>query len=265
MPEADIVQPTIPPAWAERLGDYAWLPQTIGRSDAAVFRLEAGGRPILFAKAEAIRPLAELPGEIARLGWLATRGVACPRVLGTHEHAGWHWLLMSALPGPDLASAADMPPARRVEIAAGALRRLHGLDTADCPFDHRLDHRLAAARARMAAGLVDETDFDDERLGRPLPDLYRQLIADRPPSEMLVVTHGDACLPNLIAGETGFAGFIDCGRLGLADRYQDLALASWSITYNLGAAWVAPFFGHYGLPEPDPARLAYYRLLDEFF
>ncbi|QCI63587.1 aminoglycoside 3'-phosphotransferase [Phreatobacter stygius] len=158
------------------------------------------------------------------------------------------------------ASRAQLFPPRttgHVPIALFRLRR-H-------VFDHRLDHRLAAARARMAAGLVDETDFDDERLGRPLPDLYRQLIADRPPSEMLVVTHGDACLPNLIAGETGFAGFIDCGRLGLADRYQDLALASWSITYNLGAAWVAPFFGHYGLPEPDPARLAYYRLLDEFF
>ncbi|MBN8938631.1 MAG: APH(3')-II family aminoglycoside O-phosphotransferase [Rhizobiales bacterium] len=265
MPETDTLPPHPPPAWAERLRGYAWLPQTIGCSGAGVFRLEAEGRPALFAKVETIAPLAELPGEIARLRWLGAQGIACPHVLADDHHAGSHWLLMSAVPGRDLASSPELPPERRVAIAAEALRRLHGLDAARCPFDHRLDLRLAAAQARLTAGLVDETDFDDEREGMTAAGLYRQLLADKPRAEALVVTHGDACLPNLMADSHDFTGFIDCGRLGLADRYQDLALAAWSITHNLGEAWVTPFLRHYGLAEPDQARLAYYRLLDEFF
>lgn len=61
-----------------------------------------------------------------------------------------------------------------------------------------------------------------------------------------------------------FTGFIDCGRLGVSDRFQDLALAARSIERNLGADWVAPFFREYGV-EPDERRMAFYRFLDNFF
>ncbi|EEQ96518.1 Aminoglycoside 3'-phosphotransferase [Brucella intermedia LMG 3301] len=95
--------------------------------------------------------------------------------------------------------------------------------------------------------------------------VFEELLRLKPQSEDIVVTHGDACLPNFIADKDAFTGFIDCGRLGLADRHQDLALACWSIRYNLGEEWVAPFLATYGGPAIEEAKISYYRLLDEFF
>lgn len=256
--------PELPRAWAADLSGYACRPQTIGCSEAAVFRLEAKGRPTLFVKAEPVGPLCELPDEIARLRWLAGQDVACPRVLAEAEEAQRRWVLMSAVDGRDLASSPDLAPERIVAIVAEALRGLHALDAHACPFDHRLEGRIALARARMEAGLVDEADFDEERLGRSAADVFEDVLAIRPDGEDLVVTHGDACLPNLLAQAGRFTGFVDCGRLGVADRHQDLALASWSIRHNLGDDWVEPFLRCYG-GAVDPDRLAFYRLLDEFF
>lgn len=254
----------VPSAWKTDLTRYTWSTQTIGRSDAAVFRLEAGDRPPLFVKTEAATPFSELPAEAARLRWLGTNGIACPRVLGEVCDNERNWLLMTAIPGQDLASSSDLEPAQIVEIVADALRALHRLDVASCPFDRRLDRTIAEAGARTKAGIVDEADFDEARLGRAVQDVFGDLLQRRPDAEDLVVVHGDASLPNLLADARQFTGFIDCSRLGIADRHVDLAIASWSVQYNLGEAWVEPFLRHYGATT-DPERMDYYLLLDEFF
>lgn len=256
--------PLIPPAsWRARLSGYAWNRQTTGGSDAAVFRLQAPGQPTLFAKTEATGPLSELDGEIARLRWLSASGLPCPLVLDAMECADHGWALLSAVPGENLLECGMLPEAA-VRVMADALLSLHRLPVASCPFDHRADTRIAAARRRLEAGLVDAEDFDEERRGQTPAAVFAQLLASRPEHEDLVVAHGDACLPNLLAEAGRFSGFIDCGRLGVADRHQDLALAARDIATEFGPRWVAPFFERYGTP-PDPRRLAFYQLLDEFF
>ncbi|WP_246704460.1 APH(3') family aminoglycoside O-phosphotransferase [Rhizobium sp. P32RR-XVIII] len=255
----------MPPAIAAHLSGYRPLRDAMGRSAANVFRLEADGRTPLYLKVEKAGPFPELSDEAARLGWLKSMGLACPDVVAQTADGARNWLLMTALPGCDLASNSAFSPLKRVEITAAALVELHRLDVGLCSFDHRLERRIAAAKARMEAGVVDETDFDAVRMGRSAAALFTDLENMRPGSEDLVVTHGDACLPNFIALNGGFSGYIDSSRLGVADRYQDIALACRSIQFNLGAALVRPFLDAYGMADIDPARLDYYQLLDEFF
>jgi aminoglycoside 3'-phosphotransferase-2 len=260
----DEIRQLLPASWRRNLVAYDFVPRTIGRSDALVFRLQGNRRPSLFLKTERLHPLAELPGEVARLRWLRRVGQPCPDVIDTATSDGRGWLMMSAVPGHDLASSPDLPAGDRVRVVAQALRDLHAIPASRCPFDHRRAQRVALALRRLDAGLVDFDDFDEANLGMSAAALIERLHAGFSVEEECVVTHGDAYLPNLVADGARFTGFVDCGRLGLSDRHQDLALAAYSIGRTLGAEWVVPFFAHYGGPI-DPKRLAFYRLLDECF
>lgn len=255
----------LPRAWQEALADARIERQSIGASRADVARVHRPGLADAFVKSEVIDVFSELGDEIARLRWMQAQGQPVPTVIATAEEAGRRWLLMSALPGRDLASSPELAPQQLVELLAGALRALHVVPVLACPFDQRLALRLRAAQARVEAGRVDADDFDDERLGQTPQQVFAELCATQPDHEDLVVSHGDACLPNLMVVERRFSGFIDCGRLGVADRYQDLALAARSLVHNFGdTRWVAPLFQRYGVVA-DERRLAFYRLLDEFF
>jgi aminoglycoside 3'-phosphotransferase-2 len=235
---------------------------TLGKSGAAVWRIDDGPQP-MFLKTEQLHPLSEMPGEAARLEWLAGTSLPAPKLLDHFEQDGTYWLLMTALPGHDLTHAVDRPQ-EVVETLATALRQIHAIDPSTCPFDHRLDARLANGAANVAAGIVDETDFDTAHEGWTAGAVLDWLRANRPPTGNHVVTHGDVSLPNLMAANGAFSGFIDCGRLGVADPWQDLAIACRSLTYNCGPEHVAPFLDAYGA-EWDEERNRFYNALDELF
>ncbi|XDY82288.1 APH(3') family aminoglycoside O-phosphotransferase [Stenotrophomonas rhizophila] len=240
--------------WHQRLAGCRIEAQAIGASRADVFRAHGGDGPDVFLKREpADDPFGELQDEVARLRWLQGQGVEAAQVLDTHDDANGRWLLMRAVPGRDLASSPDLAPLQVVHLMADALQALHRLPTDRCPFDHRLPHRLAAARARMGAGVVDAEDFDDARAGQTVQQVFAALLTSVPTRADLVVTHGDACLPNLMAAQGRFTGFIDCGRLGVADRHQDLALAARSIASNLGDSGLRP-----SLRATAPCRIPRY-------
>ncbi|HEU4747148.1 MAG TPA: phosphotransferase [Gemmatimonadaceae bacterium] len=88
----------------------------------------------------------------------------------------------------------------------------------------------------------------------------RKLIVTRPVMEDLVVCHGDYCVPNILFRRSALVGFVDLGELGTADRWWDLAVATWSLTWNFGPGYETIFLESYGV-DPDEDRCQYYRLL----
>jgi aminoglycoside phosphotransferase len=154
-----------------------------------------------------------------------------------------------------------------IRLLARGLHMVHSIDIADCPFNQRLDRQFELVEQRTYAGLVDEDDFDAERRGKRAGDLLEELKRTRPTSEDLVFTHGDFCLPNVIINpqQTEMSGLIDWGRGGIADRYQDIALAARSLAHNFSSQWIPLLLEEYGLTTPDQEKLRFYQLLDEFF
>jgi len=88
-----------------------------------------------------------------------------------------------------------------------------------------------------------------------------EVLAAPPPVDELVVCHGDSCAPNTLITDDGcWSGHVDLGDLGIADRWADLAVATWSTTWNYGPGWQTPLLNAYGI-APDADRTRYYRLL----
>jgi aminoglycoside 3'-phosphotransferase-2 len=264
----------LPPPLAADLGKHSRVEIGIGESDSAVIRFERTGNTAVYLKS---RPFGAIPAErplfdeAERMGWMHAVGLPVPAVLQYHEWKGREYLLLTAVPGTDAATTRnpDQYDAMVTALAAG-LRALHATNISACPFDQSRRTRVAAAEARVRAGVVDEADFDGERQGQSASQLYADLVANPPATEDRVFTHGDYCLPNVIlsedaTGKFNVSGFVDCGNAGIADRYQDLALCARSVAGNLGPDLVPALFARYGLDRVDESKLRYYQLLDEFF
>ncbi len=253
---------TLPVPLRRVLPAARWERVRTGESGAGVWK---SGRYVVKVQARGGWPVSTLQQERERLRWLSGR-VPVPRVVGYEVAGGHEYLAMTRIPGLD-ASDPDvlLHPERLVSLLARALRELHALPVRECPFNMSLPVTLARARERVAAGVVDEADFDEERRGHTAVGVFNELVRTRPQAEDLVVTHGDACLPNFIVNGEYIDGLIDVGRAGLADRHADLALTHRSLTRNLGAGHAEQFLDLYGRGRLDPHRLAYYRLLDELF
>ncbi|HUJ23353.1 MAG TPA: APH(3') family aminoglycoside O-phosphotransferase [Bryobacteraceae bacterium] len=236
-----------------------------GCSGASVMRFDEHGAPRFFLKTSVETDSVELVREAERLVWLENR-LPVPRVIACISDDVRKYLLTETLPGTDASHEEWLAqPATLLSKLADGLRLIHSISHHGCPFDRRLPQVLSEAAARIQAKLVDETDFDGARQGRSAESLWEELNRTIPPSEDLAFTHGDFCLPNIIVLPDGGLGFVDLGRSGVADRYQDVALAVRSAHENLGAHWAAQLLRDYGIPEPDERKIAFYQLLDEFF
>jgi aminoglycoside phosphotransferase len=243
-----------------------------GRPVRAVWRNMLGGLTFQIGLGEARQFIKWTPhgsgidvaAEVVRLGW-AARFTVVPRVLDEGADETGSWMVTGGLPGR---SAVDdhckRDPGTAVRAIGAGLRALHDvLPVADCPFDWSAELRSARVRSRAAAGRVDPAAWRPEIRQVGTVERALDVLADIPPVDELVVCHGDACAPNTLVGDDGTCtGHVDLGALGVADRWADLAIATWSTQWNYGPGWEEPLLEAYGV-RADPERIMYYRLLWE--
>ncbi len=277
------MKPDLPEALENILEGFSFEPVTVGMSCAGVWRCT--GTPSSTHKPDPEKTLSQTvflkiasvsddpdPGhsvraEAEKLEWMRSRGLSVPAVIRFLEHDGLEYLISSALPGRDASSdwALDEVP-RVVDSLADGLRLLHSTPIEDCPFDQRLEVKIRQARERVQKGLIDLDDLDEERIGYTAEKLLEELLERKPVSEDPVFCQGDSCAPNAILDGSS-VGFVDVGRAGIADRWQDLALMARSLESDMNPqfnGYSTRFLERYGV-KPDLEKLAFYRLLDEFF
>jgi kanamycin kinase len=203
----------------------------------------------------------DLNGEVARLGWAADY-TPVPRVLAAGADEFGSWIVTAPLAGESAVSLRWKADPHRAVMAIGrGLRAMHDVLPVDgCPFSWSAADRYDDARRRAAAGLIDPASWHESNRHVGLPAAVA-VLADAPPIDRLVVCHGDACAPNTLIDEAGeWSGHVDLGSLGVADRWADLAVATWSTEWNYGPGWEGVLLAAYGV-DADPARTAFYRLL----
>ncbi|MBO0607535.1 aminoglycoside 3'-phosphotransferase [Myceligenerans salitolerans] len=188
--------------------------------------------------------VATVSEEAERLRWAAAR-TPVPRVLEHGRDDDGEWLVTEAI---GARSAVDprwlAAPETAVRAIGLALRALHdALPVADCPWTWSVEERVARVVPAKAG-----------------PDMLARL-ADAPDVVGPVVCHGDACAPNTLLHDDGtWAAHVDLGRLGVADPWADLSIAALSTVWNYGPGHEHLVYEAYGI-DPDPDRIAYYRLL----
>ncbi|MFJ2113867.1 aminoglycoside 3'-phosphotransferase [Streptomyces sp. NPDC087850] len=234
----------VPAPVAAVAGDRPLLPVWQNESGGLTFQIGTGAER-LFAKWAPAGSGPDLAAEAARLRW-AGPFTAVPRVRehGTDEDGAW--LVTYGLPGDSAVSPRWKADPRTAVRALGVgLRALHErLPVTGCPFGWSVDDRLEQAR----------------RAGIEVP---AGLASAAPPVDRPVVCHGDPCAPNTLLHEDGsWAAHVDMGSLGVADRWADLAVATWSTGWNYGPGWEDTLLDAYGI-APDPERIGYYRRLWE--
>jgi kanamycin kinase len=173
--------------------------------------------------------------EFARLRWVSAF-VNAPRPIDHGvDGTGNRWLRTVGIPATSavLDGWRDHPDVVVPELGR-ALRRFHDLvPVGECRWEYSVDGRLAATSV-LPPQLAEHPTMD------------------------AVVCHGDACNPNFLLDQTGHCvGYVDLGRLGVGDRWADLAPALLSLGWNFGEGWEPAFLDGYGI-ERDAAKQEFY-------
>lgn len=251
------------------IGDRAYTVDTVGMSGSQVICFED-----MVLKMQPRDEEAE--HELQMMSWLADR-LPVPKIICAETKDDTSYLLMSRLGGSMACSSEFLEnPKLLVRLLAEGLQMLWKADAASCPLQHSIDEKLMLAEKRVLQNLCNIEDAEPDTYGDGGFASPRDLLGwlkQNKPSEELVFSHGDFCLPNVFLKRHTIGGFIDLGRSGVGGRYQDIALCYRSLKHNYDGRYGGKKYPGFH-PDllfdelsivPDWGLIEYYILLDELF
>lgn len=218
----------------------------------------------------------EIQNECRIMNWLDGK-LPAPKVICHERQDGMDYLLMTRIHGKMSCSDEYLQHADSLaQILASGLKQLWSVDISGCPCNMNLDRKLKMAEYNVQHHLVDLDNVQLETFGEngfQNPEHLLEWLLSNRPREDFVLSHGDFCLPNIILEKGQINGFIDLGQMGIADRWQDIALCCRSFKDNCIGKYSSGVSHSYH-PDllfeklgiiPDWDKINYYLLLDELF
>lgn len=203
----------------------------------------------------------DLKVEQIKLEWAITY-TPVPKVLEFGKDNLGSWLVTEGIEAENAVSERwKKDPALAVAALGRGLRAMHdALPVDECPFSWSVQDRISNVRKRLVGGETHPSQRLEEFRGLSAEAILEEMDSP-PPSNELVVCHGDACAPNTLIDRDGqWAGNVDMASLGIADRWADLAIAAWSTQWNYGPGWENLFYDSYGI-VPNIQKIRFYQLL----
>ncbi len=244
----------------------------IGKSDSTVLMF-----PDYVLKIQ--KQSAETDNEVKIISWLKNN-IPCPQILKYEVEKDTSYTLESRIKGKMLCDEEYLNNKDLLlDLMAEGIKSLWKVDVSTCSVTEvsPLSKRLEQARYNVEHNLVDMDCLEEDTFGpqvfKDSMDLLIWLENNRP-EEDIVLSHGDFCLPNIFSDGKQITGFIDLGKMGPADRWQDVAIAIRSLEHNASGVYSngKKYFDF--VPEillerlgikMDSHKNKYYKLLDELF
>jgi len=251
------------------IGEGEYIIDTVGKSDSTVILFEDKVLKIQLISEES-------ENEYRIMQWLQDK-LPVPQVLGFEKDKKKSYLLMTRVPGEMACTDKFMKnPEQLTAMLAEGLQMLWKTDISNCPCIYNLEKKLQMAKYNVENNLVDVDDAEPDTFGEngfKNPGHLLEWLINNKPEEELVLSHGDFCLPNIFLSDGKVSGYIDLGRTGIADKWQDIALCYRSLLHNFDGKYSGKaykgfhedmLFEKLGI-EPNWDKIRYYILLDELF
>lgn len=251
------------------IGNKSFEVDTVGMSDSEVICFDD-----MVLKIE--KQCEESENEIKMMHWLDDK-LPVPKVICSEKLNNKNYLLMSKVIGSMSCESKFLRnPELLVKVLAEGLKMLWGIDISDCPCDSSIDNKLKLAEQCVKNNLCSMYNIKEGTYGEDgfsSPQELLKWLKDNKPNESYVLSHGDYCLPNIFIDNNKISGFIDLGRCGIGDKYQDIALCYRSLVHNFEGRYGGEVYDGFNanilfdelVIEPDWDKIRYYILLDELF